>query len=1155
VESPPVTLPEDTPLRPDLVCNAQLVTDVVIEGDGFRPMPTQALEEPTVLITPRIDLTLSQDLEGMSPSTDEDADGSEPTLTLSGDPRQRDAEGEAENNTWQSEQRLTAIIDEDLALDPGIYDLTVTNPDDEQSATKQGALAVVPPPMVSEVIPPAICVDQSDQELRLVGETFLGYGDETPTVTISSNDGESMREYVVHTLENCVEIPGRSTRTERCTDALFTVPEGDLEPGSYDLVLTNPGPAACSSTEAIEVQVNPPPRVDDVSPAQVCSGGAVLIATGADFQDGASAELRCEDDTLPSVSVEVNDGGTEATMTFGSGATPGLDCDVVVINPDGCEDRPLPHQTVVGTEGPILFNVSPPVVFNGINTQIKLFVTALEPPFEVSIAPAGTNETTTLEAIVDPANDRRLQALVPEETAPGDYDVIVADDTGCLAVLGAGLSVTDQEDITLDDIEPEFGQTAESNAVTIRGPGGEFSPTPLAFLSPTGGENEPAVQLFGVSVSEDGSTLTAVVPAGTPAGSYNLVVVDPVAGTVGVLNDAYTATEDPPPVIDLVAPQSIVNAADHPDDGPQSLTILGSGFSGAEVTVRCSDSDGEPAEPSSVGSGTEVCDMGSCELVVDIDGSGIPEGSACVVRVTNSDGSYGDYSAIGVTGPSLNLAEARAGTDLNTARRALGSASVQATAASRFVYAIGGDTGPEDAGSPLDSVEYAPVDIFGNMQAWQNSRRSLPEGRSFMGSATIGRYVYVVGGSDGSDALASGYRALVLSPEEAPELSDVDLCLSGGSSPCFDDDSLGDGLSSGTYSYRVAATIDSADPQNLGGQTLASDPITLRLPDIMGRGILVKVIWSAPVDSEGEVLTGITGYRIYRTPVDGAAGADEVLIAEVNADVGEWIDDGSEALGTATPMPAGSTSAWQALPDLNTARASLRLQSAPDNTDAGTVYLYALQGKDSGSHLFSNGTALNTYEYLAITVLANGRHTIGGGWTQPPDGADQFADARWDHGAWTADSLVSSAIPAGESWLYVGGGRTGSNTDRQTNTEAARVSDTGALEMFAIADASNPSRTGFGTAAAAGRLFVFGGWPPSMPANDGGSYGLVSPTELDNFNNEGGLTLLSPRYQMGSTLQSAFIFIIGGQDAIQREGGTDNITGGTVTASTALIIQ
>ena len=71
------------------------------------------------------------------------------------------------------------------------------------------------------------------------------------------------------------------------------------------------------------------------------------------------------------------------------------------------------------------------------------------------------------------------------------------------------------------------------------------------------------------------------------------------------------------------------------------------------------------------------------------------------MRLTNPDGSYCDYSAIGITTPSLNLADARKGTDMNVGRRALASAAGQATPAARFVYAIGGDDSIDSDGRHL----------------------------------------------------------------------------------------------------------------------------------------------------------------------------------------------------------------------------------------------------------------------------------------------------------------------------------------------------------------------------------------------------------------------------------------------------------------------
>lgn len=1129
VESPKLSLAETNTTDPDLVCNAQIETPVTIAGEGFTPAPTNALAQPTVLWLPEVALTRSADLTG------EPVEGM--PVIISGKADEQDAF--VGHSTWQSDTEMTLIVDESLGLEPGLHDLAVTNPDGVHGAVVEQSIAVVPPPVLSEIRPPAICVDQSDIELTLIGENFLQYGDGLPTVTIQDGGGDEVRSYEVTSLAGCVEVPGRAQDAQLCTDAVFTVPQQDLDPGDYQVVLTNPAPAACSSTEPLAVEVNPPPQVDAVSPPAVCTGGSILVASGQDFQQGATGELRCEGGaTLQALSVDVNDAGTEATMTFGTGAVAGEQCEVVVINPDGCEDRPLPHESVLGTEGPILFYVAPPVAWAGITTQVKLFVTALMPPFTVSLQPAGGGDGIELEAIQDPGNDRRLQASVPEGTPAGSYDVIVADDTGCLAVLGDGLEVTDTESITLAEILPTFGQQDVAQAVTIVRSGGEpFAPTPLVFLSLSDSSSEPATQLGGVAVLDD-STLTAVVPAGTPAGTYNVIVVDPATGAVGVLQDAYVSTTAPPPVVDEVTPQSIVNGSG------QALTIRGQDFSGADVSLDCAAPDGDPETPASVSTAAESCDgSGACSVTATVDGSGLTAGAVCVVRVQNADGAYYDFSAIGVTNSSENLAPSQSGTTLAQPRRALATAAVKATAASRFVYAIGGDTGPAEASSPLASVEIAPVDVFGNMSDWRDSSQPLPDGRSFAASASVGRYIYVYGGSDGSDALSSGARALVLSPRESPVIEDIDLCLSGGDIDCFGETGR-TGLEAGAYAYRVAAVIDDADPVNLGGETLASDPLLLRLPDVDGRGIVVELSWSAPVDSEGVELSGVTGYRIYRTPRDGVAGADEVLLASVAGDVTAFIDDGSEALGSDTPLPPGSTSAWQALPALNTARSHLRGVAAPDPDTPGTFYLYALLGKDSGADDDGTGTALSSYEYLEVTTMPNGRQSVGT-WTEPGTG---FGAARFNHGAWMADSLVSSNIAAGSVYVYVGGGRDGAgNAGLVSGTEAATVGTDGSLSGFVSAHGMSTDRAGFGAVAAANRLFVFAGWPSGSIRSNAESLSISAapPTLENNVDNEGGLTVGEARFLPGSALQSAFIFIVGGQ--------TDN--GGSVTGTSALIVQ
>lgn len=1014
---------------------------------------------------------------------------------------------------------------------PGTHSLVVTSaaPASCQSS-EQRQLVVVPAPLVSRVAPTGICLDQDDQSLTVEGGSFAVVGGSIrPTVTVIAAGGAES-SFQPESLSGCAPPEGTdaSFGLELCTGLVFSLPSQQFQPGTYALRVSNPDPVGCSSGTNVDFTINPPPRVDAVAPGTVCSGGSVLIASGAAFQGGATAQLTCSSTTLAASLTAINGAGDQLSMTFGPGLEPGESCSLVVQNPDGCQDRPLPHQVVVGTEGPVLFNADPNVAYNDINTKVNLFVTALQPPFTVTMWPSGSSSATpvTLEAALAPGKTTQLQATVPAGTAPGEYDMAINDGSGCAALMTRAIVVTDNLSLDQGVVSPPFGSDSESQAMTIvLGSAASSSGVPRAFLNPPG--DEPAVQLQSVT-PVNSTTLTALVPSGTPAGQYDLVLVWP-DGAVAVLSDAFTSVSGALPAIADAVPQSLVNATG------QTLELRGTGFAGSELSLRCKTSGGEVFI---AGSGaTETCTT-SCTQSATFDASSLATGDVCVARVTNDDGVYAEFSAVGITNSSYNLSAPRVGTPLNVARRALASSAIQASSAARFVYAIGGDGGA--VASALASVEFAPVDLFGNMNPWQASRQPLPTARTFAADATIGRYVYVFGGNDGTGALASGARALVLSPEEIPSIANVDLCLGGGSTACFGQS--GPGLQPGTYSYRVAAVIDSTDPQNLGGETLASDALILRLRGTEQRSILVKLDWTAPKDSQGDDLSGITAYRIYRTPLDGVPGSDEQLLAEVPVGATEFIDDGTDVLVPAeTPLPLGSTSSWQALPNLNTAREGARGVAAVDPADPSTWYVYSLLGR--------NGTnGLTTYEYLPVTVLDNGRQTIDGAWTT---GSEESAVGRWQHGAWAIDSVDSQFVSGSSTFVYLGGGLLGDESDQSGLVEAGLVQAGG--ELGELTDIAGPSdtvedftstRAGYGSAGAADRLFVFGGKGNAAPLSNAIAAGFVSPSpDLANnaWNNEG-LSMTTPRYLMGSSIQSAFIFLVGGDT-----GASNGVTSSTET--------
>jgi hypothetical protein len=761
--------------------------------------------------------------------------------------------------------------------------------------------------------------------------------------------------------------------------------------------------------------------------------------------------------------------------------------------------------------------VDPSVVYNGVSTSVTVYASALEAPLPsdaVSIAPDGGGDATQLQYNTVQDHPNRVQAIVPSGTAPGSYDLTLKDNSGTTTLKNA-LTVTATLSVTLKSLTPPFGPTASDTAVTIlrdtaaaAPANGPFVATPRVYLNPTNAAStDVAVALKSVTFL-DQDRVTGVVPAGTPVHGYDVILVNP-DGTVGLLANGYQETSNAPPVISTATPSSIAASTG------QNVVLAGTDFAnGDTIALTCVDGTGNPIAAPALTAAAPACTGSDCTQTITIDGSTLGAGDVCVVRLTNPDGSYGDYSAIGVTTPSLNLNSPHAGPDLNVGRRALVAAAGNATPANRFVYAIGGDDGT--AAGALDSVEFAPVDIFGKIGAFTVDPVKLPGVRTLAGSATVGRYIYVVGGDDGNGPLDTALRALILSPLEAPVIDDVDVT--------FGDN----GLDSGAYHYRVSAVFAASDADNPGGESLASDAFTLTLPTSDSK-FAVTLTWKAPVDKLGVALPNVASYNIYRTQKDGAPGS-EVLLAnyvpttdEAGAPVLAYTDDGSGALGTQAPLPLGSTGAWATLPTLGTARSGLGVTWAKDPTAADTFYVYALLGKDSAT------TATSSYEFLPVTVAPNGHQAAAASWTA---GSAAANSARWQIGAWAADSAVASFY-GGATWIFLGGGLNAAGASDNV-VEAGQVQAGGQLGTAGTLDNTprdfSSNSAGYGVCAANTQLFSFGGLN-GAPSAGAKSATLVNPPPALNVNawNNEGLTMTHGRYLMGSAVQSAFIFLFGGQ--------------------------
>lgn len=759
-----------------------------------------------------------------------------------------------------------------------------------------------------------------------------------------------------------------------------------------------------------------------------------------------------------------------------------------------------------------IYAVDSPIAYNGVNTRLTVYATNISPPVSsIAIVPAGlTSPVTTLQTSTNVSFPDRADAIIPSSTPAGVYDVIWNDQHSAPAKKSGGLRVTSTLGISVTGVTPNFGNiNADTNIVISSS--GAFTSTPRAFLSRANpGASDIAVALN--TIFQDANTLTALVPAGAlTAGSYDLVVINP-DGTTGMLANAFLATSAAAPVIDKAVPSSVINSSG------QNVVLSGTNFSTSTISLACHDANGTTVTAPTVTSGAPACSGSNCTQSASFDASGLAAGTVCVARLTNSDGSYFDYSAIGITGPTLNLNSPHAGTSMNIARRALVAASgeVSSNAANlRYVYAIGGDGGAANAASPFKSIEFAPVDQFGNLGAWSTARYALGTPRSFAGSSVVGRYIYVFGGSDGANILSTAERSMILSSTEAPRAGVNDLLL--GSS----------GLGAGYWYYRVSAVFALNDPDNPGGESLPSSELVVSAPSVTGQKVQPEITWQAPVDVSGNPLPNVSGYRIYRTLVANGAAGGEVLLATVS-NVLTYLDNGSATPGTATPLPTGSLGAWTALPSMGSARKGAASASAADPATANAYYVYALLGQNTPT------TALASYEYLPVTVQDNGHQTVGS-WTA---GASTSAAARWQLGTWAADNSVSSNITAGSTYIYLGGGVAANGTTGVNTVEAGLVAAGGDLGTLAGVTSFAGTVAGYGVCAANNQLFAFGG-ANLVPSSGAIAATLgASPPVLDASWNSASLTLVQSRYLLGSSQRGTFVFLVGGQDGVNPASRT-----------------
>jgi hypothetical protein len=673
--------------------------------------------------------------------------------------------------------------------------------------------------------------------------------------------------------------------------------------------------------------------------------------------------------------------------------------------------------------------------------------------------------------------------------------------------LPGAVEVTETLALDLAGIQPAFASTNNDTAVTISAaepPGMNlvgFASTPRVYLSPVAADST-ASPLEAV-IFDSAAQLTAIIPAGLTPGEYQLIVVNP-SKEVGVLASSVRITATDPPEITGVVPNTLDNNTDQP------ARIVGTNFdaAGSAVNLLCL----APGAMTSVTLPATVNARTTTSIDATLPVGSLAAGTVCQVEVINADGAAFRFSAISAKQPSQNLGPWATDASLTEGRRALSAVAGRPTNTSRFVYAIGGDDGA--VAGAKNTIESAPLDVFGKLSVFAPQRNTLPEARTFAGAVTAGNFVYLIGGHNGTTAIGSTLRSLILDPTAGPEITDLDAVPGDPS-----------GLGQGQWYYRLAATFPSSDVNNPSGESLPGDPFTVLLPQ-HANGIALTLHWSGAA--------GANGYRLYRSPTaDGSVDTLELLTAQTcgnqvctcGVDVAcNFTDDGQTPTTTGAPLPPGSLGKWHAASSLNVAREGHTSVVTRNPNDANQYYVYAFGGRDAA------GGFLNSYEYATITVGPSNTQTLGA-WAV---GTANIGTAKADLAAWVVTNDDSDQVPAGEVQIFVGTGQTGANT-RTGEVRSGRLDGTstnGDLLVAAagVLDDENAASDVAGASAgdSGGYLLLFGGTKANLVSTDTSTEVVTGP-DLDNWNSLGGGSMTVRRAYAASVQESAMFFMLGGR--------------------------
>jgi hypothetical protein len=409
---------------------------------------------------------------------------------------------------------------------------------------------------------------------------------------------------------------------------------------------------------------------------------------------------------------------------------------------------------------------------------------------------------------------------------------------------------------------------------------------------------------------------------------------------------------------------------------------------------------------------------------------------------------------------------------------------------------------------------------FGDLGDWrQLDRNRLTTPRAGATAVTVPgtgdrSYVYVIGGIGTGAALASVERAVVLSTADAPIITRATPMTVAG------------GLDSGTWYYKVAAVLAAGDPDNPGGETLASDEEIVTLGARGG----ITLEWSA-VTVNG---AAAVGYRIYRTDEVNGRSQTEHLIGTTTGTT--FVDDG-KAAGTESFLPDGALGKWKVVTAaLGTGRWGHQALVAAD--PAGASHVVVMGGKSARM-----GGVLASVEHAPLDA-AGAMGSFADGTAMPAPRA--FFSAAL---ATRANSKLGPQTPS-RIWVTAGINGASMTVDSVLYTDVVNGGGNGAWTT--IGKSTNSRVGGVMSVITRNALFALGGAGTVTDGASGPTFGAVTLAGrqmiLDNAGGEGTSIsstsngLLSPR-AFGVTVQNAgLIYFIGGTSDGANALGTTEIT-------------